>query len=94
MSKPNDNELEELVWGLNPYLESDDGSDRASRHLENTKAKAALNAYFLSQALEIIGEDDEEFYGDAQDRIGKWRNQLRAELRKAFKSKYAPKEGQ
>jgi len=78
-------ELEELLFG-----EHDD------EHKAIDEAIAKIRQHMLSEALVLIGEDDNEVRGTTQspDNPNYWtkrtkhRNELKAELRQAFTEKY------
>lgn len=61
------------------------------------KTQKKINSHILSEALELIGEDEQVGtyvgrYGETEYEEEVARNQLRAELRKAFKDKYSKEE--
>lgn len=78
---PNDNELERIL--------SDYWHENTSVKMSGTKK--ALNAYFLSQALEIIGAADKRYLRQYKQPDSK---KILDDLKQAFQAKYAPKEGQ
>lgn len=65
-----------------------------------SEAKAKIRQHMLSEALVLIGEDDNEVRGTTQspDNPNYWtkrtkhRNELKAELRQAFTEKYGERE--
>lgn len=84
---------------MDDYNKTVSNDDSGLIKLED-EAKAKIRQHMLSEALVLIGEDDNEVRGTTQspDNPNYWtkrtkhRNELKAELRQAFTEKYGERE--
>lgn len=73
---------------------------REPNYLDTDVAESKIRQHMLSEAMGLLGEDDNEVRGTTQspDNPNYWtkrtkhRNELKAELRKAFTEKYGERE--
>ena len=96
--------LNEIVGkvGFKSYQAGKSGKDHELEQTQimHSRAKAKIRQHMLSEALVLIGEDDNEVRGTTQspDNPNYWtkrtkhRNELKAELRQAFTEKYGERE--